>query len=96
MSMDLLELLAADEATDRTAAVVGAIEPGTLLRFSDYCDWPDATLTVVAILPTTAADGSPNHIIRTTSDHPGPPWSSYDRGWYAWFVAKHMRIMDGS
>jgi hypothetical protein len=90
--MDLLELLAADEAAETTANMVDAIRPGTRLIFADYCDWPDATLTVVSVRPVTTPKGSPTHIIRTTSEHPGPPWSSYDREWWAWFVAKHMSI----
>jgi hypothetical protein len=89
--MDLLELLAADEAEQLTTGMVAALKPGTRLTF-DYCDWPPATLTVVSVRPMTAPNGTPTHMIRTTSDHPGPRWSSYDREWWAWFVAEYMTI----
>lgn len=74
--MDLLGLLANVETAETEADLVGAIRPGTRLTFAGYCDWPDATLTVVSVRPATTPKGLPTHIIRTASEHPGQRWSS--------------------
>ena len=70
------------------------IQPGDELVF-EYIDWPVATLTVVSVRLVTAPSGATTHAIRTTSDHPGPSWSSYDRDWWEWFVLEHMRRIPG-
>jgi hypothetical protein len=86
--MDLLDHLAADETARQTAEMVAALKPGTRLMFDNH-DWPAAMLTVVSIRPAGTT-----HLIRTTSDHPGPTWSSYDREWWAWYVARYMTIQE--
>jgi hypothetical protein len=68
--------------------------PGDELLF-EFVDWPVAVLTVVSVRTVTDLDGTTLHRVRTTSEHPGPPWSSYDREWWGWFVAEYMRRIPG-
>lgn len=91
--MDLLEHLAVIESTDRTAS----IEPGTRLRMLGHYRWPVAVLTVESVRPFSGRtlDGTEieDVVIVTTSDHPGPTWSSYNRSWFGWWVLEHMEVI---